>query len=1682
MSSCSRLFAAFLTLATTSIAATDSLPPLWPQDCTLPAWTNVAISWKATWNETLAANFDDKALRQTTRINQDPGKSPDLDKDGWITIWLVAGPFTMPGLGSKELFDVPFLPELNGNVAWHVETGPTVAKWRIQFRSISGDDRVAYMRSDVWAPKDMPARFEMGSNDGIKTWLNGIVVHANNMLRTCHDGQDTADVKLKQGWNSLLLKITQNKGPWEASLRIRAPDGGELKGLRVGTIEDTQQILRLRHILVLEAMIKHFPTDKDRHPQAYMDIAAEYANLDDRTRAIQWYAKLASDFPGRNDLVSSGCYEILRYSHPSDGIPDAMVWIDFASRKLLDLERSNGASLTPQVMESARRLPCLVMSSEQRYIQTRRFLESLRERYGRERWWLMESGDLLAKAGLYQKASRFYEDAGESLLATNILANVERGIADDTSAKPPHELEMRWKALQNRLSAAGTPVLMEPADLQELIRLSAESWSMYSTSPDNRSHFWALVDKALLAVKDPAALRPLSDLQEKKARAIAQELQRTYDADGTARLFRRYPWAHSAHEALLETGEEALLAGHNNGAIRCFQDVISHSADPALVAQAHAGLWITLAQLPGMRNDVLAAMAAVPDNTMIPWHGTNMPAGEVKAVVRSIGARDHREPVDPAAMKRHVFNLAREVAENNPGSPSRLLLPWTLGPWAVSRIDQANDLVSIVGHSNVSCFDRTSGRVLWSRCTPKTPYSEDGEVPPDPRERIVRNQACRPFSVNSPHSAAVAEYAGPAAPGTTSPRAIFTLVYAPGEINTAKYYIAAFDAGTGRPLWDTRGDPDWQEMSPMNSPTVSDGHLYVVSLGVEERMHHPLHIVCMDSDNGAVVWKRRMCAVQMPEKYDFELALAGSPVTVHQGSVYVSTDLGVAGRFDVRDGMADWVQAYGGTVDGVMLNLRFRREGSSPLVAGDKVIIAPRDHSGVLALDRASGRVMWEAPLVPSDRIACTLSNVVIMTADREVAALDLASGAELWHRELQGQGEAQVVVAGPDLLALSGTRIVRLSPLTGADLSGATLEKAPGADLVLLPDATLAEIGEERIPVSPEKTAPTAGSLRLPFTETWRLACDNPELTFPAPGNDPSDVFGVLSGRSVLCVRTKPQYGLAWKRRLRMYQDSLGIHGNLLLAARGGTLTSLDIANGATRWVVELPLRADIVCGNEQAVVVAQMSADGRLAALDPMTGTLLWSRWIGKDVMLNGKTLNWISMQKDQSGQSFLRLYLSETQAGKEGFQLAEIRMNPLTGLASELKPFIPSERGWPRIIAFGDDLRFTRNSANRPMPWPRQGPFLHDAVAYVGSGALAHFASRTPDADLAPGWTNLMNMAPDDQYLQTIGLHPTPAGSWIRRPGQLQLFDPAMTNAITYKLPTSVPTRTAYDIRDFRDGAGTVMVVSGSRTMGRENEFDRYIWNELRDCNGRGNVSLKCFMGQVRLGYSTRNLPEAGSNPVATLLNGMVKQLYQGSSIQMSGLASLGWSRYDVYFYGFTGTASIPGHEQEACSAPDYGNVTNRTRFVRGANYMKIAGVTGDVFTISFSECDFSALQVVNVSPNVSKSHPEGIGINWSGGGPALQPANVVGAEVPHGNWYNINQFNILFGGPPNTGSAANGMCVDVFDRATGGVLQTGALPAVRSEPGAFNYRSQARILDDAIITTDAGGIRVYRSGGK
>jgi type 1 glutamine amidotransferase/HEAT repeat protein len=155
--------------------------------------------------------------------------------DSFITAWSFAGPYRKDKAGPQELFDVAFAPETGGDVEWidlpaQALSGPGY----VNLNTIDGNGNCCgYLRATLIVDRACAARLHVGSDDGIKVWVNGMLVHGNNALRGMNGPAEHCDVQLRPGGNTLMMKITNGGGGWDACCRIRGVDGRALAGVSI---------------------------------------------------------------------------------------------------------------------------------------------------------------------------------------------------------------------------------------------------------------------------------------------------------------------------------------------------------------------------------------------------------------------------------------------------------------------------------------------------------------------------------------------------------------------------------------------------------------------------------------------------------------------------------------------------------------------------------------------------------------------------------------------------------------------------------------------------------------------------------------------------------------------------------------------------------------------------------------------------------------------------------------------------------------------------------------------------------------------------------------------------------------------------------------------------------------------------------------------------------------------------------------------------------------------------------------------------------------------------------------------------------------------------------------------------------------------------------------------------------
>ena len=90
----------------------------------------------------------------------------------------------------------------------------------------------AYAFIEIEAAAAGDRTMKVGSDDSIKVWLNGKVVHRNATNRGAGDFQDKFNISLNKGDNHLLVKVSERGGGWSMFVGF---DTKTEKGLKFST-------------------------------------------------------------------------------------------------------------------------------------------------------------------------------------------------------------------------------------------------------------------------------------------------------------------------------------------------------------------------------------------------------------------------------------------------------------------------------------------------------------------------------------------------------------------------------------------------------------------------------------------------------------------------------------------------------------------------------------------------------------------------------------------------------------------------------------------------------------------------------------------------------------------------------------------------------------------------------------------------------------------------------------------------------------------------------------------------------------------------------------------------------------------------------------------------------------------------------------------------------------------------------------------------------------------------------------------------------------------------------------------------------------------------------------------------------------------------------------------------------
>lgn len=152
----------------------------------------------------------------------------------YIPEWYLIGPFPNHRVTETDRrgLDTVFPPEQEINltkiyggvddqvIRWILEKTPESGYFSLYRKFTPNEFVVAYALTYIYSPKEQTIPLLLGSDDGIKVFLNERPVHRFLAVRIAAPDQDRIPLALKPGWNKLLLKIENNFGGYGFYARL----------------------------------------------------------------------------------------------------------------------------------------------------------------------------------------------------------------------------------------------------------------------------------------------------------------------------------------------------------------------------------------------------------------------------------------------------------------------------------------------------------------------------------------------------------------------------------------------------------------------------------------------------------------------------------------------------------------------------------------------------------------------------------------------------------------------------------------------------------------------------------------------------------------------------------------------------------------------------------------------------------------------------------------------------------------------------------------------------------------------------------------------------------------------------------------------------------------------------------------------------------------------------------------------------------------------------------------------------------------------------------------------------------------------------------------------------------------------------------------------------------------------
>ena len=643
---------------------------------------------------------------------------------------------------------------------------------------------------------------------------------------------------------------------------------------------------------------------------------------------------------------------------------------------------------------------------------------------------------------------------------------------------------------------------------------------------------WNVLDQHLKSL-DPKVLISLRKLQESKCSVDSRALGMVSATQSELlELFKRYPWAHTAHRALHLFAIRELEIGNSQGALRAFRDIMQHTANPEVSKIAQVGLLLAFSQI-GNANKIETLLDRLDSDEEFPWMGSSLNIGEIRKRL---------------AQGRSKVPAKLEVSSLSKLQPQIVNLP-SISIWPTVQGKFSAGLEFVKSQfADEGMLLSTRNLLAWYdvKDTQQPVWQDMGRTARRDRS-MGRVGSCQPI-LNE---------------GT---------IYARWGYQADPYYLVAMDASSRKIHWtlDVTGPSDARKKIPLGNPILVNGLLYTASGWSTENGSGSmrLRVMCIEPSNGEVLWESD---TQMRSGDRGMQGVIGDVLSVEDGEIYCTPGAEEVFRLDAKDGALEWAHRYPIKQFRHRHGIRFEITGSAPVLVKDTVLCIPRDCNMLLALDRNTGSLRWQSSLLNPVKIVSSHEDLAIVQGVFAIAGVRAKDGKVEWLNHVEKARRGQAVVRGRYIDVPSQKTLYRYELASGRLIESRDFPD----DGFGVRNSAILENRLLMITDQPVKKAKDALRVQGSVDALWEVQTRESRIYTPKVGESGQGKFILHAGDRLQCLDVQSDGGLLWERfSHHQPREAYFSGGNIILLhihRHDIHMSAFNLSDGHRSWDLKL-------------------------------------------------------------------------------------------------------------------------------------------------------------------------------------------------------------------------------------------------------------------------------------------------------------------------------------------------------------------------------------------------------------------------------------------------------------------------------------------------------------------------------